>query len=311
MMKSKTVLHSLLAALFFAGLPVVHAAQPAVASQQSAKKSYFESPEKAAEALVQAVRVEDPAALLLVVGVKSKSWLFSGDDQTDRADWKRFLVSYDVAHSFQTVAEGRVLLQTGSDLWPFPAPLVKTAKGWSFDANAGRDELLNRRIGRNELSTIESLRAVVDAQREYASGDLDGNGSNDYARRFISTEGKRDGLYWPVAAGQADSPLGPKFANVPVSSKGKPTPYHGYYYRILKSQGKSAAGGAYDYLVNGKMIGGFAVVAYPAKYGVSGVMTFMVNHDATVYQRNMGKTTAEQAVKILRFNPDAGWQKVQ
>ena len=311
MMKSKIALHSLLAALFFTGLPVVHAAQPAVAGQQSAKKTYFESPEKAVEALVQAARAENPAALLSVVGVQSKSWLFSGDGQADRADWKRFLVTYDAAHSFQTVADGRVLLLVGPDLWPFPAPLVKKAKGWSFDAAAGREEILNRRIGKNELAAIESLRAVVDAQREYAAGDLDGNGSNDYAQRFVSTVGKRDGLYWPVAAGQPDSPLGPRFADVSVKSKGKPMPYHGYYYRILKAQGKSAVGGAYDYLVNDRMIGGFAVIAYPAKYGVSGVMTFMVNHDATVYQRNMGKTTAEQAAKVQRFNPDAGWQKVQ
>ncbi len=310
MMKSRLALHSLLAALVFSGLPVAYAAQPTVAGKQLNQR-HFDSPEKAAEALSQAVRAEDPAALLSVVGADSKAWLFSGDRQADRADWQRFLAAYDAAHAFQPISDGRVLLQVGQDAWPFPAPIIKRTQGWSFDTRAGREEILNRRIGRNELSTIQALRAVVDAQREYAAGDLDGNGSHDYAQRFISTAGKRDGLYWPNAEGVAESPLGPKFADAALGNKGKPAPYHGYHFRILKSQGKSAAGGAYDYLVNDRMIGGFAVIAYPAKYGVSGVMTFIVNHDATVYQRNMGKTTAEQAAKVQRFNPDAAWQKAE
>jgi hypothetical protein len=310
MMKSRLALHTLLAALVFSGLPVAYAAQPTVAGKQLNQR-HFDSPEKAAEALSQAVRAEDPAALLSVVGADSKAWLFSGDRQADRADWQRFLAAYDAAHAFQPISDGRVLLQVGQDAWPFPAPIIKRTQGWSFDTRAGREEILNRRIGRNELSTIQALRAVVDAQREYAAGDLDGNGSHDYAQRFISTAGKRDGLYWPNAEGVAESPLGPKFADAALGNKGKPAPYHGYHFRILKSQGKSAAGGAYDYLVNDRMIGGFAVIAYPAKYGVSGVMTFIVNHDATVYQRNMGKTTAEQAAKVQRFNPDAAWQKAE
>lgn len=309
MMKSKLALPSLLAALFFASLPAVHAVQPVVAGQQQAQRQ-FESPEKAVAALIDAVRAEDPAALLSVVGPDSKTWLFSGDAQADRADWKRFLAAYDAVHALQTVSDSRVLLQVGSDVWSFPAPIVQKRQGWSFDTRAGREEILNRRIGGNELWTIQSLRAVVDAQREFAAGDLDGNGSHDYAQRFVSSEGRHDGLYWPTAAGVAESPLGPKFAGVSTSSKGKPMPYHGYYYRILKSQGKAAAGGAYNYLVNDRMIGGFAVIAYPAKYGVSGVMSFIVNHDATVYQQNLGKTTAIRAGNMKQFNPDAGWKKV-
>ena len=175
---------------------------------------------------------------------------------------------------------------------------------------------MNRRVGANELSAIQTLLAMVDAQREYAAGDLDGNGFNDYAQRFISTPGKRDGLFWPASANEPLSPLGPLVGLAAREGYGKksgskPVPYHGYHFRMLTAQGKSAPGGAYGYLVNGKMVGGFAAIAYPAKYGVSGVMTFVVNHDATVYQKNLGKNSPAIASKMHSFNPDPSWMKTQ
>jgi hypothetical protein len=209
----------------------------------------------------------------------------------------------------------------GEDDWPFPAPIVRKGKGWVFDAVAGREEIINRRVGRNELDTIQTLLAIVDAQREYASGDPDRNGYHDYARRFISHKGKKDGLFWPVQAGEPLSPLGPLvgeaaregYGKKPGSGKSgvKPAAYHGYRYRLLEAQGKNAPGGAYSYLVNGKMIGGFAIIAYPAKFGVSGIMTFLVNHDGVVYQKDLGKTTEADALRMRLFNPGPGWKKAQ
>ena len=182
---------------------------------------------------------------------------------------------------------------------------------------AAETEVLARQIGHDEYGAIQTLLAIVDAQREYAVGDLDGNGFHDYAQRIISSEGKRDGLFWPVSAGEALSPLGPEVAAAARQGyakkmgAGKPVPYHGYRFRLLKAQGAKAAGGAYSYLAGDKMIGGFAAVAYPAKYGVSGVMTFMVNHDGTVYQKNLGKASESIALKLPAFNPDASWRQVQ
>jgi len=202
----------------------------------------------------------------------------------------------------------------GKDDWPFPIPLVKKGDSWFFDTEKGREEVLNRRIGQNELSTIQTMLAIVDAQREYAVKDLDGDGVPEYARKFMSDPGKKNGLYWETKEGEELSPLGPAAAQAREEgykkSGNKPIPFHGYYYRILESQGKNAAGGAYDYVVKGKMIGGFAVVAYPAKYGNSGVMTFLVNHDGVVYQKDLGKITAKTANAMKKFDPDSTWKKV-
>ncbi|EXI77781.1 MAG: hypothetical protein AW10_03524 [Candidatus Accumulibacter appositus] len=316
----KPTLKTLAVALLIATAPaaIAAAAAQAVATQQVAR-SAFAKPDDAALALAEAVRSGDPKALLAVVGPNSGSWLFSGDKVADREDWKRFLAAYDQKHSISEEADGKAVLIVGDDDWPFPAPLVRKGGGWVFDAEAGREEITNRRIGRNELDTVQTLLAIVDAQRDYATEDLDGNGFNDYARRFVSTKDKRDGLYWPVEEGQPLSPLGPLISDASdegytvKQSKNKrhqPTPYHGYLYRMLTAEGKNSPDGAYNYLVGDKMFGGFAVVAYPAKYGTSGVMTFLVNHNGIVYQKDLGNGTASAASAMRSFNPDTSWSVV-
>jgi hypothetical protein len=195
--------------------------------------------------------------------------------------------------------------------------MVKKGETWVFDTKAGNEELLNRRIGRNELNTIQTCLAMVDAQREYAMKDRDSDKLLEYAQKFWSTPGKKDGLYWEAKEGEAQSPLGALAARAVgegyASRKpgDKPMPYHGYFYRILKAQGKNAPGGAYDYVVKGKMIGGFALVAFPAEYGASGIMTFIVNHDGVVYQKDLGKETGKIAKAMTKFDPDKTWKKAE
>lgn len=315
-MKLKYTLAALVFALSAGMTIAAEPARPATAVQKVQQKS-FASPEEAGEALAQAIRAQDRTALLAVLGPASASWLSSGDETADRADWAKFLSAYEAKHTLSRAADNKAVLVVGQSDWEFPAPIVQRTSGWVFDSMAGREEIINRRVGRNELETIQTLLAIVDAQREYAVGDLDGNGYNDYAQRIISGEGKRDGLFWPVQAGTTPSPLGPLVAAAARQGYGKragadkPAPYHGYRFRLLKAQGAKATGGAYSYLAGDKMIGGFAAVAYPAKYGISGVMTFMVNHDGTVYQKNLGKASESLALKIPAFNPDAGWRKVE
>jgi hypothetical protein len=208
-------------------------------------------------------------------------------------------------------------LAVGENGWPFPAPLVKKGGEWVFDAAAGREEVTNRRVGANELGAIQTLLAVVDAQRLYAASDPDRNGIADYAAKFISSPGKKDGLYWETGAGDVPSPLGPLVGAASAqgyavkTQPAKPRPYHGYYFRIVTGQGKSAPGGAYDYRVGGRLFGGFAVVAYPASYGVSGVKTFVVNHDGVVHEKDLGAATGSVAAAMTLYNPDKTWQKVQ
>jgi len=272
----------------------------------------FASPDAAVSSLVDALRAKDVPRLCAVVGPNSEEWLFSGDTVADRDDWQMFLAAYDRKHALLRESETRVLLTVGDQGWTFPAPLVKQDGQWRFDTAAGREEAFNRRVGRNELDTLETLLAIVDAQREYAGSDPDGNGVTDYARRFHSESGKRDGLYWPTAPGAPRSPLGPLLAEAAregyVRQAGQdPAPYHGYRFRLLTAQGPAAPGGAYDYLVGDRLLGGFAVVAYPAKYGVSGVMTFMVNHEGVVYEKDLGPATADLAGQLVNFNPDPSW----
>jgi Protein of unknown function (DUF2950) len=322
--KIMTLKHKMqsLAAVFLIGLaPLGALAQNTLAVNAPAAKAVvqksFTSPEAASKALADAVRAQDAQALLAVVGPASKNWLFTGDPVADRDDWAKFLAAYDKKNDISKEGEARATLIVGDDDWSFPAPLKKQGDQWAFDAAAGREEITNRRIGRNELDTLQTLLAIVDAQREYAAADPDQTGFNAYARRFISSDGKKDGLYWPTPTGAAPSPLGPLLGMAAKegyhlkTEQGQPEPYHGYYYRMLTAQGKTAHGGTYNYLVNGRLIGGFAVVAYPAKHGVSGVMTFIVNHDGTVYEKNLASATQAEAGKMVSFNPDKTWKKSQ
>jgi hypothetical protein len=299
----------LMVTLLFAAGPTMAAPPP------PSKARSFASPEEATKALVDALRARDVKALVAIFGSRARPLISSGDEVADREERDRFLQRYDEAHSLVKEGDNAVVLQVGKDEWPFPIPLVKDGSAWLFDAQAGQEEVLRRRIGANELSAIQVCLAYVDAQREYWDRNPQRAPLLQYARRLASTPGKRDGLYWQVGPGETPSPLGELVVRAQRAgyrvgpSNVKPVPYHGYYYRILSAQGPDAPGGAYDYLVRGQMIGGFALVAYPAQWGSSGVMTFIVNHDGVVYEKNLGPKTAELADKMRTFNPDATWKK--
>jgi hypothetical protein len=290
-------------------------AQVEAASVQVKQKS-FPSAEEAVQALVAALKINDDQALLAMFGTAGEDVISSGDPVADWRGRKRFLAKYEEKNSLLP-QKNSVTLLLGNDEWPFPIPVVKRGKAWFFDTGKGKEEILNRRIGENELDTIETCLAIVDAQREYAMMDIDGDGVPEYAEKLLSDPGKKNGLYWETKEGEAPSPIGPELAEARKegysgkNATGSGLPYHGYYYRALKAQGKNAAGGAYEYVIRGKMIGGFALVAYPAKYGSSGVMTFIVNHDGIVYQKDLGKDTAKYAEAIKQFDPDKTWRKVE
>ena len=280
---------------------------PAFAQEQ------FGTPEAAVEALVAAARSGDGDAVLKVLGPDGKPIVSSGDPVADSNIRQDFVSAYDAKHVIEMEGDGTQTLIIGEDDWPFPIPLVNTAGRWQFDTNEGLDEILRRRIGRNELSTIQVSLAYVQAQNEYASLDPAGQGRGVYAQRIVSRPGKKDGLYWPTAEGEEPSPLGDLAAQAAAEgykTGSAPIPYHGYYYRILTGQGAAAPGGAYDYLAKGKMIGGFALIAYPADYGNSGIMTFIVNQDGTVFQKDLGPKTTRLVREITAFSPDDTWTKV-
>jgi Protein of unknown function (DUF2950) len=275
----------------------------------AAQKS-FATPEDAASALVQAVKAHDRSATLAILG-NADDWISSGDAVADRAMGDRFVAAYETKHSFVRKNGDSATLVVGNDEYPFAFPIVKSGDRWRFDTKAGKEELLARRIGENELSAIKVLEAIVDAQMEYASMDRNGDGVLDYAQKFASSPGKHDGLHWPTKEGEPPSPLGPLVARAAgegYAKKGSgPTAYHGYYFRLLRGQGKNAAGGALDYVVHGREIGGFAVIAYPAKYGSSGIMTFLVNQDGKVYQADLGRQTVARASTMRTYDPGEGW----
>ncbi|WP_448029939.1 DUF2950 domain-containing protein [Bradyrhizobium liaoningense] len=277
---------------------------PAALAQQS-----FSTPEDAAAALAAAVK-SGPRNILKVLGRAADDIVSSGDEVADDDIRQRFLSMYDARHAVKVEGNKKATLVLGPDDFPFPIPLVNTKTGWEFDTAAGRTEVLYRRIGRNELDAIQTCLAFVDAQNEYADKDR-GDGAGVYAQRIASTAGKKDGLFWRDDADP--SPLGALAAQ--ASAEGykageQPSPYHGYYFRILKGQGSDAPGGALNYVVKGKMIGGFALIAWPAEYGNSGVMTFLVNHAGTVYQKDLGKRTEFIAQRTTLFDPDQTWKKV-
>ena len=283
----------------------------------SAAQLTYPTPSDAFKALIVAARAEDTKALINVLGSEGESLVVSGDPVADKEALHRFVSAYDEANRIELQGADRATLVVGKEEWPFPIPAVKRKDSWYLDSAAGKEEILDRRIGRDELSVIEVCRAYVDAQREYASMDRNKDGYIEYAQKFLSSPGKHDGLYWPTSEGEEPSPLGPLVAEAQAAgyivgnAHEKPIPYYGYYYRILKGQGVHAPGGAYDYVVNDHMIGGFALVAYPAQYGVSGITTFVVNHDGIVYQNDLGPKTTSIAEKMKLFDPGAGWTKQQ
>ena len=279
----------------------------------------FSSPEEARQSLLDAVAARDHDAVRAIFGPSSCD-LEPGDPVERKVEFERFAAHLKEGAELVREGDEKATLAIGTEKWPFPVPIVKRGDGWQFDTSSGREEILCRRIGYNELSAIRTARAYVAAQREYyAMTEPDGDQIPKFAQRMISTKGRRDGLYWPTVAGEKESPLGPQVAKAkeegylkerPPGTKG-PRPYHGYYFRILKRQGKSAPGGAYNYVINGNMVGGFALVAYPAQWGASGVMTFIVNQRGRVYQKNLGPKTARIARVMKEYNPDPGWKLVE
>ena len=272
----------------------------------------FATPQEAVQATIDAAEHNDTAALLQLFGPAGKDIVESGDPVEDkdlRAEFARS-AHEKLQIDGDPLTTDRVTFTVGEQEWPFPVPVIRKDGKWQLDSASGRIEILARRIGRNELNAMEVCRGYAEAQLEYAAAARDGDGALKYAQKIVSTPGKQDGLY---ADGVPDSLVSQAFAGAaaanPAAGK-KPEPYHGYYFRVLKSQGPDAAGGAFDYVVNGKMIGGFALVAWPAEYGVSGIRTLLINHEGVVYEKDLGATTAIQARQMTRFNPDKSWERV-
>jgi len=281
-----------------------------------AMQKEFASPDDAVQALIKALKDGNDKELLAIFGPESGELLSSGDEVADRLNRQRFVEAFDTRNRIE--ADGnRFLLIIGKNNWPFPIPVMKKGDHWIFDAASGKEEILNRRIGRNELNIIQVMLALVDAQREYAMVDRDGDSLLEYAQVFLSDPEKKNGLYWPTMAGEEPSPIGELLANAQaegyetVGAQESPRPYHGYFFRILTAQAQNGSGGAYDYIVNGKMIGGFAVIAFPAEYHNSGIMTFIVNHEGVVYQKDLGENTDALAKAMTLYNPDESWTTVQ
>jgi hypothetical protein len=281
------------------------------------RQRVFNSPGEAANALFAAVKADDTAALSSILGPNSQELISSGDPVADKNALAEFSNEWDQMHRLAYDDQGRVIIYLGSDNWPAPIPIVKKGSGWVFDAAAGKDELIYRRIGRNELYTIAILENLSGAQQDYASHPHDG--VQQYARYIMSDPGKQNGLYWETSQGQPPSPIGPLIADATtqgykVQKREEPrtaAPFHGYFYRVLTRQGKNAPGGAKNYIVNGKMTDGFAFLAWPAEYRSSGVMTFMINQDSVLVQKDLGPDTAKIVEEISSFNPDSMWEQVE
>ncbi|HKD67001.1 MAG TPA: DUF2950 domain-containing protein [Candidatus Binataceae bacterium] len=287
----------------------------ALASSGTPRGEAFASKEAALKALADAARAHDTAALTRILGPDSKGLVNSGDEVADKAAGARIAAAYDQMHRFASVGNGRVIIYLGAENWPSPIPLVERNGKWYFDTAYGKQEILARRIGRNELEAIKVCEAIVQAQQDYASQVQTGEDGKQFAQKFLSDDGKHNGLFWKTAAGEPDSPLGPLIVSASNEgyrrgTSGKPTPYHGYIYKMLTAQGQHAPGGARSYLQDGKLTGGFAVIAYPATYRSSGIMTFMVGQDGVVYQKNLGASTDRVAPAIKAYDPDDSWQPV-
>ena len=276
------------------------------AQTQSDHQQTFTAPWQAMHALVAAVRTNDQAALLRIFGPEGKPLVSSGDAEEDAQNRQEFVQHYEQAHRLVKEPNGEVTLYVGAKNWPFPIPLVEANGRWSFDTNAGKEQILMRRIGRNEMTAIELCHELVAAEKEHFAGAHPGE-AGQYAPYFVAQKGEHNGLYHPVEHGQPE--IGPLLAQAGMQGSGEHKPFHGYFFRTLAKQGADAPGGAKDYIVDGKMTGGFAFVAYPAEYESTGVMTFIVNQDGTVYEKDLGPNTAQLAKEMDSFNPDASWSK--
>lgn len=317
--------------LFALGIALIVMAGISVAkpADLDVKQTTFSSPEEARQALVDAAKARDVDRLATIFGAGYHK-LLSGDEIEDKQELEHFAVALDRSATLEKKDGSKFILAIGEDNWPFPIPIVRRSESWSFDTAAGMEELLNRRIGENELSAISTCRAYVLAQWEYfTEGDHDNDGVAEYAQHLLSAPGQKDGLYWDTVEGEQPSPLGALVADARIegyrmvkgtkpaaavnvaTAGGRGMPYHGYFFRILKRQGSHAPGGKYDYVINGNMIAGYALIAFPAKYGSSGVMTFIVNQQGRVYQKNLGAQTAKLAKEIAEYDPDSTWELVK
>ncbi len=307
--------HRILATLAIVFLTFIISLAGCKKSEQPSLRT-FATPEEAGNALQTAAKSGDTNALVTILGSDSKEITSSGDAVQDRNVINAFAAAYEVMHRWRAMADSTQVLVVGADNFPFPIPLRQNKTGkWFFDTAAGKEEIVNRRIGRNELAVIDVCKAVAAAQAEYFSTVHDGETTRQYALKFISDPGKQNGLYWSSSQGQPESPLGPlvAFATAEGYSR-KPnahTPFHGYYFQMLKGQSSNATGGSKNYIVNGRMVGGFAIVAYPAEYGNSGVMTFIINQDEVLLQKDLGVATIETATKMSEFDPGSGWSPVE
>lgn len=310
---SSMKIHSFLSLL--CGIVLALAVATPINAIAATPQETFATPEAAADALMAALKADNDAPLMALFGEEHKVKLFDPDPAAAKANRARIVESMQTLRVLKEPAADRRILVIGANAWPVPFPIVKTGDRWRFATEEGVEELINRRIGGNERNAIHALRAFVDAQRAYASRDRDGDGVLQYARKIMSSAGKRDGLYWPAdpEKGEEASPFGPLIAEATPYTQGHKAgdPYRGYYFRILTQQGSHAPGGAYSYVINGRMIAGFAMVAYPAYYGDSGVMTFIVNHNGVVYERDLGPNTAKLAPGIQAFDPGKGWNVVK
>jgi hypothetical protein len=284
---------------------------PAVADASES----FDSPEAAVSALVSAVQAEDAGKVIAIFGDGSEDLVLTGVDAVDRKNWEAFAEAFAAANKI-VVREETATLYIGAEQWPFPVELVKAGDTWTFDTERARDEILFRRIGENELTAIRVLKAYIRAQYEYFSEDRDDDGVLEFAQHVLSSEGTRDGLYYPVDDGEPESPFGrgvavaaaEGYSYAETGRSEDPEPYYGYHFRVLTRQGPDAPGGAFDYVINGNMVAGFGMLAFPADYGVSGVMSFLVGRNGEIYERDLGTATASIAAEIEEFDPTPGWE---
>jgi hypothetical protein len=288
-------------------LSLVIASAPVSASAQQAGQETFSSAGKATHALIAALKADDPSTLLKILGPDAKEIVSSGDPAEDKNNRAEFVKKYEQMHRLVMEPNGQTTLYIGAENWPTPIPLLHKADAWYFDTPAGKQEILYRRVGRNELAVIQVCHELVNAQKQYYEQAHDGNSAHIYAQKLTSDPGKQDGLYWEASAGGSESPIGPLVAEASAMSDSRePQPFHGYYFRILKSE--KGAGGTKSYVQDGKMTGGFAFVAYPAEYRSSGVMTFLVDQSGIVYEKDLGKRTPAVAKTLAAYSHDGSWR---